>query len=724
MKFILYCKILKFLGIKFSFIRLCLLLKNKSGYNKLFFKSRFWEDIKFSDISKQDHEFATEVKLLKEKFLFSLGTPPDIPERISKLSLRKPELQKRISALKNGRCTCFFNQISAKPTQWHKNFINGKQSDPDIPWFKIPDYVPEQGDPRTLWEPSRAAWAIDIARSQARGILTDGRKLLWEWVDSWMQDNPPFKGFQWKCGQESAVRFIAICFGFWSVESKETLTSERYTQFVRLAWATGYRIYHHIDYALSQKNNHSISEACGLLLIAHLFPCFKHVGKWRKKGRIVLEKELKKQIYEDGSYVQQSFNYQRVMMQGALLALRIAEIEDDPFPGEIYALLDTCVEFLYQMMDEETGLMPQYGHNDGAWILPLNNCDFWDFRPLLQSVHYLVHRERLFESGPWDENMLWLFGEKALDAPQVQRKKQISSKFDEGGYYTLRNKDSWAMMRCHTYRDRPYHADQLHLDLWYKGKNIFRDCGTYKYYIPENPGLENYFDSTVAHNVIRVDKTEPMEKASRFMKFPWPSSLLLRYDSTSSYQNLEGVFNGYNRPPWQVQVKRSVTALHSDVWLIIDDILGTGAHTWEQFLHLTDHDVRQTMEEISVCQINMDGDHVYFKFGTLKGSTPNRHFVRGMQQNGEVQGWVSDQYGTISATPVIVSESRGELPGRIYTVICFNDLALIEVQSRNIIRITYKLYEYNIYLNSLEDADSTIVDNIEISVKKPKKEGT
>ena len=55
--------------------------------------------------------------------------------------------------------------------------------------------------------------------------------------------------------------------------------------------------------------------------------------------------------------------------------------------------------------------MPVYGSNDGAFVLPLNNCDFTDYRPLLQLGWYITKGELLFEPGPWDED-IFLFNEE------------------------------------------------------------------------------------------------------------------------------------------------------------------------------------------------------------------------------------------------------------------------------------------------------------------------
>ena len=57
---------------------------------------------------------------------------------------------------------------------------------------------------------------------------------------------------------------IAVLLGFWSLASDAATSSERYVQMAKLAWATGQRVADHINYAISQNNNHAISEACGL----------------------------------------------------------------------------------------------------------------------------------------------------------------------------------------------------------------------------------------------------------------------------------------------------------------------------------------------------------------------------------------------------------------------------------------------------------------------------
>ena len=144
----------------------------------------------------------------------------------------------------------------------------------------------------------------------------------------------------------------------------------------RLGWATGYRIDHHINYARSQKNNHALSEACGLMLIGHLFPELRDAQRWFDRGRTIFCEEMSRQVYGDGSYVQHSINYHRVMLQDATMAGLLAKWHDQPLDADTLRNIAASEEFLFQMLDPTTGRAPLYGNNDGDWVLSPDECDF------------------------------------------------------------------------------------------------------------------------------------------------------------------------------------------------------------------------------------------------------------------------------------------------------------------------------------------------------------
>ena len=289
-----------------------------------------------------------------------MGQPPLLPQwLVEGPAERQPALVERLKLIAADRPVYFFRTPSPAPVDWANNPFDQKRGSPDQPWHDIPDYHPEHGDMRLMWEPARAAWAIDLARARSHGIQEiDAGNLYWRWVESWMAGCRPWRGFHWKCGQESFVRLLALTFGFWSLADDPATTPQRVAQLARMAWATGYRIDHHIAYAQSQKNNHALSEACGLMLVGHLFPELRDAERWFERGRTIFSEELARQVYADGSYIQHSMNYHRVMLQTAVMAALLAKWHGRPLGASIIKQIATAEEFLFQMLDPETGRAP------------------------------------------------------------------------------------------------------------------------------------------------------------------------------------------------------------------------------------------------------------------------------------------------------------------------------------------------------------------------------
>ncbi|QGS69477.1 hypothetical protein CV093_17900 [Oceanobacillus sp. 143] len=116
-----------------------------------------------------------------------------------------------------------------------------------------------------------------------------------------------------------------ICF----LSHKET-TPFRATLLLKVIYQHLDHIDKHFSFALkSVKNNHTISEAVALYSVGILFPFMNKAKKWKEKGRKYLEKEAMWQIYDDGSYIQNSMNYHRLMLQDYTWAIRLGELNDE-----------------------------------------------------------------------------------------------------------------------------------------------------------------------------------------------------------------------------------------------------------------------------------------------------------------------------------------------------------------------------------------------------------
>ncbi len=558
------------------------------------------------------------------------------------------------------------------PPNWHRNPLTDRQAPADRHWSEIPDFA--FGDIKLIWEASRFSPVYTLVRAYA--LTGDERypEAFWKLVEDWAEHNPPGLGPNWKCGQEATFRLMAWCFGLYGFAQSPSSTAERSRMLSVMVAVTGERIEGNIGYALAQQNNHGISEAVGVFTAGTLFPEFRRADLWRERGRELLESQARKQIYDDGSYIQHSTNYQRLMLDDFLWALRLAEINGARFSDQLYSRIRRSVEFLDTITDADRGRTPNCGNNDGALVLPLTDCSYEDFRPIVQSAHYLTSRRRRFNAGPWDEALLWLFGEDAIGAESHEPTPVLNASV--GGYYTMRGPKSWGMVRCTEYRDRPAHADQLHLDLWWRGTNITLDSGTYLY----NPEPEWYdaFVGTAAHNTVSIDGRDQMRRFSRFLWLDWPHGSVGRNVRIGAWDCWEGEQNGYKDIG---VIHRRCIIRRDDIWVVVDDLLGEGLHVARLHWLLADF-----LQQINIVagQVELNTPAGTVRVNIAASTEPQISLVRGGQilagrpsaNSSLTRGWVSRTYLQKEPALSLALEVETPLPIRFVTVFEFGSSRL------------------------------------------------
>lgn len=526
-------------------------------------------------------------------------------------------------------------------------------------WSDYPTFSPDFGDVKTVWEPSRFACAFWLARAYAFSADEKYPEAYWRLLESWAVQNPPNMGPNWKCGQEASLRAFAWIFALHAFWNSPATTPVRVALALKLLAITAERVAANIDFAVSQKNNHGISEAVGLFTIGTLFPFLRRAAGWRSLGRRTLEREVSRQIYDDGSFVQHSMNYHRVMLHDCLWAMRIAELAGEPLSAELRSRVALAGEFLLGMLDPDSGRVPNYGSNDGALILPLDACDYTDFRPVVQAAIFAGTGTRVLFAGPWDEAAVWLFGSAFASTRQTPR-PTASARFDAGGYYTIRGTHTWCMARCHSYRDRPAHVDPLHLDIWYRGANVVSDSGSFLYYSPAAPQFEKFFKDISAHNTIEIGGRGPLDPASRFLWVPWPEARCIRHGSAQ----WSGEHQGYNRHPWNVMHRRDVELRADREWVVTDHLTGIGEYPVVLRWHLADASFVLHAEQRWI-ELNHSEGKIRFGFELPDGMRIDVR--RGDDSSSGVMGWQSEYYGEKSARPTIELNGRVLLPIKIVT---------------------------------------------------------
>ncbi len=585
------------------------------------------------------------------------------------------------------------------PPEWHRNPLTGEQVLSGRHWSELGDF--DYGDIKLVWEASRFGVVYPLVRAYARTRDERYAQAFWQLLEHWARYNPPNRGPNWMSGQELAFRLMAWCFAIHGFGDSPHTNPERVAKLVAMIAVHAERIEATLHYARSQKNNHALSEATGLLTAGLLFPELRKARHWEAVGRAVLEAEVRRQIYDDGSYIQHSADYHRVMLQVLLWALRLAEFQGRPLSEEVAEQFRRATAFLDALTDPRTGRTPNLGSNDGTLVLPLDECEYDDFRPVIQACHFALSRKRRYEVGLWDEDLLWLFGPAALEGMTRPRgsvkttagndysppaPREVSRRaFPIGGTYVLGKWPQRAFLRCADYRDRPGQADQLHLDLWWDGVNLACDAGTYLY--NGLPPWDNRLARTLVHNTVALDGQDQMSRAGRFLWVDWARGRLRHQARTQDdrLEFLEGEHDGYRA--MRALHRRAVLRVGCEGWLVVDDVVGAGAHRARLHWLLADlpFEYDPTSAEL---RFRIEQNKLIIRmWASCSGNTSlvrGGVLLRGTDERAELRGWASKTYAEKEFALSLALDASGQLPIRFITYLGVEPTGIEQWELRNV----------------------------------------
>jgi hypothetical protein len=398
-----------------------------------------------------------------------------------------------------------------------------------------------------------------------------------------------------------------------------------------------------------------------LYTAAAALPTHPEAKRWKKLGWKWLNAAFQSQIDVDGTYIQQSSNYHRLMLQAALWVFNVQRnaFPNEAFPTAILERLTAAARWLYQLMDSLSGGVPNLGPNDSAYILPLSTCPFSDYRPVVNAAGTAFMQKRLVQAGPWDEMTAW-FGLENM--PQLTKKPGQNDVLRDSSAHTLHHKDAWAYLRAVQLHARPGHADQLHLDLWWQGLNIAQDAGTYLYKAAFP--WDNALTHTAVHNTIMVDNMEQMRRGGRFLYLEWAQAESPKYEQAQdgSWQRLSAQHNGYRR--LGIVHKRVVTVDEQGQWVISDLVSGASdqkAHQARIHWLLPDWEYKVESEQensaATILLISPWSTQISLKLRWMDapGQTASQAFQWGLARGGQLAagtgpvhptwGWTSPTYG-------------------------------------------------------------------------------
>ena len=448
----------------------------------------------------------------------------------------------------------YFDYSEDGKINWQMNPNSKVKANDSLAWNRLPDFG-EYGDIKLIWEASRFpqvyyyinAYSITKDEKYARTCIVQ----ILDWIDK----NPFPYGINYKCGQEISFRIFAWVIAleyfsdFISKKDEEIIVKNIYTSLLRVDA--------NIDYAAkSVKNNHSISEAAGLFIGGLIFPQFKESKYFISKGLKYLLKETSYQVYSDGSYIQHSFTYQRLALDVISFVFLVAKKLNYELPKELKQRHRKMIEFLNSFI-QQNGWLPNYGSNDGANLFPLTGDDYRDFRSSLNLASVVIRGCILFDGH---KKLVEFFDLE--DKENRELNKEI--KFNDGGYYILKNKNFFSFIRSHSYKDRPASNDMFHLDIWSDNKNIFCDAGSYSYNTYKK--FKNNFIGIVGHNTIMINDSNQMAQVLNFGYSNWTKAKCIGF----SKNHFVGENYAYQKE-FEIVHQRDLK-LEDDKIIIIDNI--------------------------------------------------------------------------------------------------------------------------------------------------------
>jgi Heparinase II/III-like protein/Heparinase II/III N-terminus len=520
--------------------------------------------------------------------------------------------------------------------RWRRDYA--RQIETGADYFRLIPYLDSAraGDHKFIWELNRHQHLVALA--QAHGF-TGRPELLAEiaaQLEGWLEQNPFPRGMNWVSALEVAFRASSW---IWVLHLVGERLDARLTQrVIEALYRHGRFLQNNLSVYFSP-NTHLLGEAVVLHALGVLFPQFPEAGRWEQDGAAWVERELLRQVRDDGSHFEQS-SYYHVYALDMFLFHAVLR-------GGAWPRLERMAEYLSALLGP-SGSLQFVGDDDGGrWFHPYGPRDRFG-RATLATCGVLFGRpEWIGDPRDLEEQAVWWLGPRSVQSAPA---RHVSRLFAGSGNAILVDRDRQVIAKGGPLgrgRAGHSHSDCLSVIARTLGHRILIDPGTFTY-VGDARERER-FRGTAAHNTIRVDG---LDQADPFGPFGWahpPATRILEFQTCAAHDffDAECRYRGITH-------RRRVLWIKPDVLLILDDVDGTpGEHDLEQFWHLGG----TPMPVAATC------------FG-LPGA------LLAIESNDIAKiesGWISPVFGSKSAAAVIRVARRDVLPSRWAAALIFGE---------------------------------------------------
>lgn len=313
----------------------------------------------------------------------------------------------------------------------------------------------------------------------------------------------------------------------------------------------------------SAEGNHLLFEAQRMVYAGTFFPEFKEAAQWRKSGIDILNREIKKQVYADGGQYELDLHYHAACINIFCKALQMADANGfrKEFPEHYIRTVENMIMFYMNVC------FPDY----------TNPC-FSDSKrgnPRVEQRNY----QNWYKLFPGNRQILYF----ATNGKQGEAPENLSKGFLNSGFFTFRN--GWqtdaTVMVVKAGPKAAWHCqpDNGTFELWFNGKNLFPDSGSYIYAGEgEVMKLRNWFRQTRVHNTLTLDNKN-LETTSSVTRLWQPDGdVQLLVTENAGYKNLTH--------------RRSVFFVDREYFAIVDEAIGNATGEIGMHYQLCDGEVK------------------------------------------------------------------------------------------------------------------------------------
>lgn len=454
--------------------------------------------------------------------------------------------------------------LSPREKQWaddalsHTFYVHDGYQPPfnygkDINW----KYWPVK-DNELRWQLHRMKWMTPMGKAYRttgdEKYAKEWRAIFMDWIRKNQMGDAENDAFAWR-PLEVSHRLQDQIHQFRLFLSSPSFTPDFLTEFL----LNYYRHAHYLLHHYSEVGNHLLFESQRMFFAGTFFPEFKEASQWQQSGISNLNREIQKQVYPDGAQFELDPHYHLACIEIFLRSIEIARTNNkmSDIPQSYIDTVEKMITFYYNIC------FPDY----------TNPCfsDAKQGNPKAELQNYR-HWSRIFPNNPY---LKWF----ATKGKEGQQPDNLSKGFLNSGFFVFRTgwTPSSLVMVVKAGPKGEWHSqpDNGTFDLWFNGRNLFPDSGSYIY---DGDGevhkQRQWFRQSCVHNTLTLDNRNFETTNSKTILWQPEGQVQTLVTQNESYKDLTH--------------RRTVFFVDNQYFVIVDEASGKAQGTVNIHYLLTD----------------------------------------------------------------------------------------------------------------------------------------